>query len=171
MDFDFSDDQQSLRDAVRRWVEKGYGFERRKGIVAAGGFDRAAYGELAELGLTALTVPEAQGGLGQGAVDAMVAMEELGRGIVLEPLAQTFMARLYPSNAEAAAFGMIGAAFGVGFQRTGSSADPHLTVHIDPASGITQSKSALVRFNDPDVAGHPILDQNPVMRAYWGIPA
>ena len=63
------------------------------------------------------------------------------------------------------------AAFGVGFQRTGSSADPHLTVHIDPASGITQSKSALVRFNDPDVASHPILDQNPVMRAYWGIPA
>ncbi len=92
MDFDFSDDQQSLRDAVRRWVEKGYGFERRKGIVAAGGFDRAAYGELAELGLTALTVPEEHGGLGQGAVDAMVAMEELGRGIVLEPLAQAFIA-------------------------------------------------------------------------------
>ncbi|SFE03241.1 acyl-CoA dehydrogenase family protein [Paracidovorax konjaci] len=92
MDFDFSDDQQSLRDAVRRWVDKGYTFERRRGIVAAGGFDRAAYGELAELGLAALTVPEAQGGLGQGAVDAMVAMEELGRGIVLEPLAQTFIA-------------------------------------------------------------------------------
>ncbi len=92
MDFDFSDDQQSLRDAVRRWVDKGYTFERRRGIVAAGGFDRAAYGELAELGLTALTVPEAHDGLGQGAVDAMVAMEELGRGIVLEPLAQTFVA-------------------------------------------------------------------------------
>ena len=92
MDFDFSEDQQSLRDAVRRWVDKGYDFERRKGIVAAGGFDRAAYGELAELGLTALTVPEAHGGLGQGAVDAMVAMEELGRGIVLEPLAQAFIA-------------------------------------------------------------------------------
>ncbi|MEZ4179824.1 acyl-CoA dehydrogenase family protein, partial [Salmonella enterica] len=66
MDFDFSDDQQSLRDAVRRWVDKGYAFERRRGIVAAGGFDRAAYGELAELGLTALTVPEAHDGLGQG---------------------------------------------------------------------------------------------------------
>ncbi|MDA8451594.1 acyl-CoA dehydrogenase family protein [Acidovorax sp. NCPPB 3859] len=92
MDFDFSEDQQSLRDAVRRWVDKGYTFERRRGIVAAGGFDRAAYGELAELGLTALTVPEAHDGLGQGAVDAMVAMEELGRGIVLEPLAQTFVA-------------------------------------------------------------------------------
>ncbi len=92
MDFDFSDDQQQLRDAVRRWVDKGYSFERRRAIVAAGGFDRAAYGELAELGLTALTVPEAHGGLGQGAVDAMVAMEELGRGIVLEPLAQAFIA-------------------------------------------------------------------------------
>jgi alkylation response protein AidB-like acyl-CoA dehydrogenase len=92
MDFDFSDDQQQLRDAVRRWVDKGYTFERRRAIVAAGGFDRAAYGELAELGLTALTVPEAHGGLGQGTVDAIVAMEELGRGIVLEPLAHTFIA-------------------------------------------------------------------------------
>ena len=92
MDFDFSDDQQSLRDAVRRWVDKGYTFERRRSIVAAGGFDRAAYGELAELGLTALTVPEAHDGLGQGAIDVMVAMEELGRGMVLEPLAHAFIA-------------------------------------------------------------------------------
>ncbi len=29
MDFDFTDDQESLRDAVRRWVDKGFGFERR----------------------------------------------------------------------------------------------------------------------------------------------
>lgn len=92
MDFDFSDDQQSLRDAVRRWVDKGYTFERRRSIVAAGGFDRTAYGELAELGLTALTVPEAHDGLGQGAIDAMVVMEELGRGMVLEPLAHAFIA-------------------------------------------------------------------------------
>ena len=92
MDFDFSEDQQQLRDAVRRWVDKGYSFERRRAIVAAGGFDRSVWNELAELGLTALTVPEAHGGLGQGAVDAMVALEELGRGIVLEPLAQAFIA-------------------------------------------------------------------------------
>lgn len=91
MNFDFSDDQQQLREAVRRWVDKDYSFERRRAIVAAGGFDRAAYGALAELGLTALTVPEAHGGLGLGAIDAMVVMEELGRGIVLEPLAQAFI--------------------------------------------------------------------------------
>jgi len=91
MDFDFTDNQEQLRDAVRRWVAKAYGFERRRAIAAAGGFDRAVLGELAELGLTALTVPEAQGGLGQGAVDAMVVMEELGRGLVLAPLAQTLI--------------------------------------------------------------------------------
>jgi alkylation response protein AidB-like acyl-CoA dehydrogenase len=92
MDFDFSDDQQSLRDAVRKWVDKGYGFERRRAIVAAGGFDRSAYGELAELGLCGLYVSEDDGGMGFGPVEAMVAMEELGRGIVLEPLAQTLIA-------------------------------------------------------------------------------
>jgi len=92
MDFDFSDDQEQLRDAVRKWVDKGYTFERRRAAVAAGGFDRAAWNELAELGLTALTVPEAHDGMGQGAIDAMVVAEELGRGIVLEPIAQAFMA-------------------------------------------------------------------------------
>lgn len=34
MDFDFPDDQQQLRDAVRKWVDKGYNFERRRAIVA-----------------------------------------------------------------------------------------------------------------------------------------
>ena len=43
MDFDFSDDQEQLRDAVRKWVDKGYTFERRRAAVAAGGFDRAAF--------------------------------------------------------------------------------------------------------------------------------
>ena len=91
MDFDFSDDQEQLRDAVRKWVDKGYDFERRRSIVKAGGFDRAAYGELSELGLAGLYVSEDDGGLGMGPVEGMVVMEELGRGIVLEPLAQTLI--------------------------------------------------------------------------------
>ena len=92
MDFDFSDDQEQLRDAVRKWVDKGYSFERRNGIVKAGGFDRAAYAELAGLGLAGLYISEDDGGLGMGPVEGMVVMEELGRGIVLEPLAQTLIA-------------------------------------------------------------------------------
>lgn len=87
MDFDFSDDQEMLRDSVRKWVEKSYDFERRRAIVKAGGYSAEAWKGLAELGLLGLQVPEAQGGMGFGAVDAMVVMEELGRGLVLEPYA------------------------------------------------------------------------------------
>ena len=87
MDFDFSDDQEMLRDSVRKWVDKAYTFERRREIVKAGGFSKDAWKELGELGLTGLYVPEAQGGMGFGPIDAMVVMEELGRGIVLEPYA------------------------------------------------------------------------------------
>ena len=87
MDFDFTQDQLSLRDAVARWVDKGFGFERRHALAKAGGATRAVYGELAELGLTGLAVPEAFGGLGFGPVEAMVVMEELGRGLVNAPYA------------------------------------------------------------------------------------
>ena len=88
MDFDFSDEQAQLREAVSRWVAKAYTFERRRTIVADGGLDRSALTELAELGLTALTVPETHGGLGMGAVEVMVVLEQLGKGMVIEPLGQ-----------------------------------------------------------------------------------
>ncbi len=91
MDFDFTDDQEQLRDAVRKWVDKAYDFERRRSITKAGGFAREAYGELADLGLTGLYVPEAHGGMGMGPTEGMVVMEELGRGMVLEPLGQTLI--------------------------------------------------------------------------------
>ena len=87
MDFDFSDDQEMLRDTVRKWVEKAYTFDRRRGIVKKGGYSAAAWKELAELGLLGLYVSEENGGMGFGPVDAMVVMEELGRGIVMEPFA------------------------------------------------------------------------------------
>lgn len=87
MDFDFSDDQEMLRDSVRKWADKGYDFERHRRIVKQGGWSRDAWKELADLGLTGLYVPEAHGGMGFGPVDAMVVMEELGRGLVLQPYA------------------------------------------------------------------------------------
>ncbi len=92
MDFDFTDDQEQLRDAVRKWVDKGYTVERRKSIEDGGGFSREAWDDLAELGLGGLYIGEDDGGLGMGPVEGMVVMEELGRGIVLEPFAQTLIA-------------------------------------------------------------------------------
>jgi len=92
MDFDFSEEQEHLRDAVRKWVDRGYDFERRRAAVRAGGFDRKTYNELADLGLAGLYIPEEHGGMGMGPVEGMVVMEELGRGIVLEPLGQALVA-------------------------------------------------------------------------------
>ncbi|OYT87633.1 MAG: acyl-CoA dehydrogenase [Burkholderiales bacterium PBB6] len=87
MDFEFSEDQVSLRDAVARWVDKAYGFEQRRAIVKAGGYSAESWTAMAELGLLGLAIPEEHGGMGFGAVEAMVVMEELGRGMVLEPYA------------------------------------------------------------------------------------
>ena len=87
MNFEFSDDEQQLSEAVQRWVERGYGFERRTAIAKAGGFSAEAWGEIAELGLLGLGTSEADGGMAMGPVAAMLALEALGRGLVLEPVA------------------------------------------------------------------------------------
>ncbi len=88
MNFDFTDDQVSLRDAVTRWVDKAHGFDRRHALAKAGGGTRAVMKELNELGLMGLAVSDANGGMGFGPVEAMVVMEALGRGIVSAPYAQ-----------------------------------------------------------------------------------
>ena len=54
----------------------------------------AAWATLAELGMTALPVPEEQGGFNGSAVDMMVVMNELGRGIVVEPVEPYFATAL-----------------------------------------------------------------------------
>jgi alkylation response protein AidB-like acyl-CoA dehydrogenase len=103
MDFEFTDDQISLRDAVQRWVEKGFPFERRHALARAGGATRAVYAELADLGLTGLAVAGEHGGLGFGALEAMLVMEELGRGLVNAPYAAAaLVAPALLANGEAA---------------------------------------------------------------------
>lgn len=91
MDFEFNEHQEQLRDAVRKWVERSYGFDRRREGVRTGGFCRQTYTDLAALGLTGLYVSETHGGMGMGPVEGLVVMEELGRGIVLEPIAQALV--------------------------------------------------------------------------------
>ncbi len=98
MDFEFTEDHESLRDAVRRYIDKVYTFEHRKTIVAKGGFDRAAYSSLAELGLTGLCINDAYGGMGMGPIETMIVMEELGRGNALEPLAQNIICGVLIEN-------------------------------------------------------------------------
>ena len=86
MDFNFTDEQQLLADTVRRFVREHYSFEARREILKSKeGWSRELWQQLAGLGLTALNVPEAHGGLGAGPVDTMLVMNALGEGLVLEP--------------------------------------------------------------------------------------
>ena len=92
MDFSFTDEQQQFSDALRRWVSKDYTFEQRKLIAHSGrgGSDEAWTG-LSELGMLALPVPEEQGGFSGSAIDMLVVMQELGRGLVIEPYFATVL--------------------------------------------------------------------------------
>jgi alkylation response protein AidB-like acyl-CoA dehydrogenase len=91
MDFDLTDEQLELRNAVARWMEGEYPPKRRRAIAADGGFSKAVWQSFAGLGLLGLHISEEAGGLGMDAIEAMVVMEELGRNAVMEPLAQAFM--------------------------------------------------------------------------------
>jgi len=86
MDFDFTEEQRQIAQALRRWMEKDYSFERRRKIMRSGsGMSEQAWSMLAELGLTALPVPAEQGGFDGTAVDMMPVMQEMGRGLLAEP--------------------------------------------------------------------------------------
>ncbi len=92
MDFNFTQEQQQFSDALRRWIAKDYTFEHRKKIIhSEKGISDSAWATLAELGMTALPVPEAQGGFSGSAIDMLVVMQEIGRGIVVEPYFATIL--------------------------------------------------------------------------------
>jgi alkylation response protein AidB-like acyl-CoA dehydrogenase len=92
MDFNFKEEQLQLADALKRWIARDYTFEARRAIVGSpDGTSDAAWGTLAELGLTALPLPQAHGGFDGDAVDMFVVMQELGRGLVVEPYFATML--------------------------------------------------------------------------------
>ncbi|KQV59445.1 MULTISPECIES: acyl-CoA dehydrogenase family protein [unclassified Duganella] len=92
MDFTFKEEQQQFADALRRWVDKDYSFEARKKIIhSEAGVSGEAWATLVELGMLALPVPEQQGGFNGSALDMMVVMQELGRGLVVEPYFATVL--------------------------------------------------------------------------------
>ena len=86
MDFTYSNEQVALQETLQRFVSRDYGFERRRELARSElGFSAEAWAQYAELGLLSLPFPEEFGGLGGNAVDVMLVMEQIGRGLFLEP--------------------------------------------------------------------------------------
>jgi len=86
VDFNYSNEQIALQETLRRFISRDYGFERRRELACSDlGFSAEAWAQYAELGLLSLSFPEEFGGLGGNAVDIMLVMEQIGRGLLLEP--------------------------------------------------------------------------------------
>ena len=90
MDFSFTEEQTLLRNTVQSLLSDKYDFDtRRKVAKSADGWRPEIWAQFAELGLLAAPFSEEMGGLGGGAIETMIVMEEFGRHLVIEPYVET----------------------------------------------------------------------------------
>ncbi|WP_106401656.1 acyl-CoA dehydrogenase family protein [Actinocorallia populi] len=101
MDLTLNADQKDLRAALRDRLADLWTPDRLRAASETSSFDRDAWKALAETGVFAITLPEADGGMGLGTADAVILFEELGRAQVPGPVTGTFLAAgLVPGAAE-----------------------------------------------------------------------
>lgn len=90
MDFSFTEEQHLLRSSMSRFIQDQYSIDTRRDIVTSEtGWRRDYWEQFAELGLLAAAFPEADGGFRSSPIDTLVVMEELGKGLVVEPYLPT----------------------------------------------------------------------------------
>jgi 3-oxochol-4-en-24-oyl-CoA dehydrogenase len=82
-----TDDYDALiRESASSYVETSATLARARAHATAESFDRVQWSELANLGWLALAVPEARGGAGLGMAELAALLEELGKGLLPQPL-------------------------------------------------------------------------------------
>lgn len=86
MDFLIAPERLELAEAVRDYLAGTHGPEVLRALDAGDNRDPAIWQGLVEMGLPGLLVPEDQGGLGMGLLDAALIARECGRACVAEPL-------------------------------------------------------------------------------------
>ena len=90
MNFDFSEEQTMIKDSVSRFVREEYDFDTRRKIINSDeGMSREFWSMFAELGWLSVPFAEQYGGFGGAVEDIAAVMEEMGKGIVVEPYAST----------------------------------------------------------------------------------
>ena len=87
MDFNFTEEQSMLRDTVASFLQDKYDFDKRRKMISSdAGRDPAIWEAFAnELGILGAPFSEELGGLGGGAIENMIVMEEFGKALVVEP--------------------------------------------------------------------------------------
>src|SRR6266536_5945009 len=91
MNFAFSEEQEQLREAVRRFMEaKSPSTEVRRLMETPDGDDEAVWKQMAqELGLQSLHIPEEYGGQGFTFIELGIVLEEMGRVLLCAPYFST----------------------------------------------------------------------------------
>lgn len=91
MDFTYTETQDMIRDTLARFLADTYDFDKRGKMIASdAGRDPGIWQALAqELGMLGAPFAEDHGGLGGGALENAIIMEELGKVIAVEPYLQT----------------------------------------------------------------------------------
>lgn len=92
MRFQLTGDQLALRAGVRAVLARRFDGEALRAAVDAPALDRALWRELGAAGFFSLRVPEAEGGVGLGLPEAVLAFEEAGRALLPGPLLATHLA-------------------------------------------------------------------------------
>ena len=86
MNFEFSDEQNLLREQARGFLQENCPTAAVRAILEGdAAYDEKLWQQMAELGWTAAVVPEAHGGLGLGYLELCVVAEELGRAVAPVP--------------------------------------------------------------------------------------
>jgi alkylation response protein AidB-like acyl-CoA dehydrogenase len=95
MDFGFSEEQDLLRDQVRKFLDDNCSLEVVRELASSSaGYSAEHWKQLGELGFLGLALPEAYGGAGLGWADLVVLLEETGRSLFPSPLVSTLLAGL-----------------------------------------------------------------------------
>jgi alkylation response protein AidB-like acyl-CoA dehydrogenase len=90
MDFELTDEQVALRDAVRKLLGTAYSSidGRRNATAKDPGYDEAMWQRLAEMGVLGLPFAEDDGGMGAGPAEVALVAEEVGRCLAPEPFVE-----------------------------------------------------------------------------------
>jgi len=91
MNFEFSEEQQFIRDQARKFLDEECTTSVVRKVLddSATPFDRALWQKLVDLGWTAMAIPESDGGLGLGYLELCVIAEELGRALAPVPFSSS----------------------------------------------------------------------------------
>ena len=87
MNFDLTEEQQMIQDQAAKFVAAESPVSRfRKLREDEIGWDKAMWAKMAEQGWLSIAIPEEQGGFGGSFLDMAIILEQLGRGLVPEPM-------------------------------------------------------------------------------------